>query len=326
MPGTAPAAAAGAGGQDVTTADAPAGVGAAPTKRRKYNRSEMLAAAVFVLPFVVVYGVLFVYPTIQMVMLSLQKAPLIGPGTFIGIDNYIKLFNDKLFGVALWNTVYFVLLSVVPNTLMALLIALGVNRLRGWMQSVILACFFLPYILPVSVVYRVWNWMLDKQFGILQPIISLANNGEHLAVFRTLPIFMPAVALVTVWWTIGFNILLFIAGLRNISPEIYEAASLDGTSRWRQFSRITWPLIWPVTVLVLTIQLIAQFKIFDQIYLFSQGGRGDATMGLVQLIYRSAFQKNNGGYGATVAVVLFAVIIIFSVLQYQLLRARGGRK
>jgi multiple sugar transport system permease protein len=144
-------------------------------------------------------------------------------------------------------------------------------------------------------------------------------------VFRTLPIFMPAVALVTIWWTIGFNVLLFIAGLRNISPEIYEAASLDGTSRTRQFFRITWPLIWPITVLVLTIQLIAQFKIFDQIYLFSTGGRGDATMGLVQLIYRSAFQKNNGGYGAAVAVVLFAVIIIFSVLQYQLLRARGGR-
>src|SRR6476620_7231322 len=162
--------------------------------------------------------------------------------------------------------------------------------------------------------------MLDKQFGILQGLISLANNGDHLAVFRTLPVFMPTVALITVWWTIGFNILLFIAGLRNISPEIYEAASLDGTSRWRQFTRITWPLIWPVTVLVLTIQLIAQFKIFDPIYLFAQGGRTDATMGLVQHIYRSAFQKNNGGDGATVAVVPFAVIIIFSVLQYQLLR------
>ncbi len=305
--------------------EAPTGAEKLPRQRRRFTRAEVTAAAVFVLPFVVVYGLLFVYPTVQMIWLSLQKAPLIGPGTFIGIDNYVKLFSDKLFGTALWNTIYFVLLSVVPNTLLALFIAMGVNRLKGWVQSVVLACFFLPYILPVSVVYRVWTWMLDKQFGILQPIIAQVNGGEHLAVFRTLPIFMPAVALVTVWWTIGFNILLFIAGLRNISPEIYEAASLDGTSRSRQFFRITWPLIWPVTVLVLTIQLIAQFKIFDQIYLFSTGGRADATMGLVQLIYRSAFQKNNGGYGATVAVVLFAVIIIFSVLQYQLLRARGGR-
>jgi multiple sugar transport system permease protein len=136
---------------------------------------------------------------------------------------------------------------------------------------------------------------------------------------------MPAVAFITVWWLMGFNVLLFIAGLRNISPEIYESASLDGASRWQQFTRITWPLIWPVTVLVLTIQLILQFKIFDQVYLFGQGGRVDATMGLVQLIYRNAFQKNMGGYGATVAVTLFAIIVVFSVLQYQLLRARGEK-
>lgn len=286
--------------------------------------SEWGYAALFVAPFVIIYAVLFIYPTIQMIWLSLQKAPLIGPGTWTGIDNYVRLFKDRLFSVALWNTVYFVLLSVIPSTILGLVIALGVNRLKGWLQSVILACFFLPYILPVTVVYRVWNWMFDSQFGILQYPIHFFF-GANVPVFRTLPLFMPTVAFVTVWWLIGFNVLLFIAGLRNISPEIYESASLDGASRWQQFSRITWPLIWPVTVLVLTIQLILQFKIFDQVYLFGQGGRTDATMGLVQLIYRNAFQKNMGGYGAAVAVTLFAVIVIFSVLQYQLLRARGEK-
>lgn len=295
-----------------------------PARKKRFNRSEVLAALIFVLPFVIVYAVLFIYPTLQMIWLSFQKAPLIGPGTFIGFDNYAKLFKDKLFGVAFWNTVYFVTLTVIPATLTALAIAVGVNRLMGWMQSVILACFFIPYILPVSVVFRVWGWMFDSQFGVLQPLIALFV-GENVPVFRTLPLFMPTVAFITVWWTIGFNILLFIAGLRNISPEIYEAAALDGTSKWRQFTRITWPLIWPVTVLVLTIQLIAQFKIFDQVYLFGNGGRSDATMGLVQLIYRSAFQKNNGGYGATVAVVLFLIIVVFSVLQFQMLRARGEK-
>lgn len=295
-----------------------------PARKKRFNRNEVLAALIFVLPFVVVYAVLFIYPTLQMIWLSFHKAPLIGPGTFIGLDNYAKLFKDKLFGVAFWNTVYFVVLTVVPATLTALAIAVGVNRLKGWMQSLILACFFIPYILPVSVVFRVWGWMFDSQFGILQPLIALVV-GENVPVFRTLPLFMPTVAFITVWWTIGFNILLFIAGLRNISPEIYEAAALDGTSKWRQFTRITWPLIWPVTVLVLTIQLIAQFKIFDQVYLFGNGGRSDATMGLVQLIYRSAFQKNNGGYGATVAVVLFLIIVVFSVLQFQMLRARGEK-
>jgi multiple sugar transport system permease protein len=307
----------------VAIADSTAGT-ALPARKPRRNRSEWVFALILTLPFVIIYAVLFIYPTLQMISLSLQKAPLIGAGTWVGIDNYVRLFKDKLFGVALWNTVYFVLLSVIPSTIAGLFIALGVNRLKSWVQSVILACFFLPYILPVSVVYRIWSWMFDNQFGVMQYPIHFFF-GENVPVFRTIPLFMPSVAFVTVWWLIGFNVLLFIAGLRNISPEIYEAASLDGANRWQLFWRITWPLIWPVTVLVLTIQLILQFKIFDQVYLFGNGGRTDATMGLVQLIYRNAFQKNMGGYAAAVAVVLFAVIVIFSVLQYQLLRARGDK-
>ena len=293
-------------------------------KRSRYSWSEVGVAFLFILPFVAVYAVLFVWPTLQMIWLSFHNAPLIGPGKWVGIDNYIKLFKDRLFGVAFWNTAYFVLLSVIPSTLLGLAIAMGVNRLKGWVQSIVLACFFIPYILPVSLVFRIWGWMFDSQFGILQyPIEWIA--GEHIPVFRTIPLFMPTVAFITVWWLVGFNVLLFIAGLRDIASEIYEAAQLDGAPRWQPFTRITWPLIWPVTVLVLTIQLILQFKIFDQVYLFGNGGRTDATMGLVQLIFRNAFQKNMGGYGATVAVVLFLIIVVFSVLQFQMLRARGEK-
>ncbi len=282
----------------------------------------MRTALILLAPFVIVYGVLFIYPTIQMIILTFQKAPLIGPGEWVGFKNYTRLFGDKLFGTAVWNTFYFVLLTVIPSTLLGLVIALGVNRLKGWAQSIVLAAFFVPYILPVSVVYRIWGWMLDSQFGIMQYPIA-AIWGENVPVFRTLPLFMPAVAFITIWWLVGFNVLLFIAGLRNISSEIYEAAELDGATRWQLFTRITWPLVWPITVLVATIQLILQLKIFDQIYLFGNGARSDSTLALVQLIYRSAFQKNQGGYGATVALVLFVIIVVVSVLQYQLLRARG---
>jgi multiple sugar transport system permease protein len=135
---------------------------------------------------------------------------------------------------------------------------------------------------------------------------------------------MPAVAFITVWWLLGFSVLLFIAGLRNISNEIYEAANIDGAGRWAQFSRITWPLIWPITVLVFTIQLILQLKIFDQVYLLASS-RVDATMVMVQYIYKQAFQMNRGGLAAAAAVVLFVLIVVISVLQYQLLRARGRR-
>jgi multiple sugar transport system permease protein len=289
------------------------------------KRTEILAASMLMAPFVVTYGVLFIYPTIKMAQLSLTNAPLIGPGKWVGLDNYFRLASDRLFSVAIWNTLYFVILSVIPSTLIGLLVALGVNRLKGWLQSVVLAAFFLPYVLPVSVVFRIWQWMCDKDFGIAQHVVQLFNNGERLSIFRTIPLFMPAVAVVTIWWLIGFNVLLFIAGLRNISSEIYEAAELDGAGRWTQFRRITWPLIWPVTVLVFTIQLILQLKIFDQVYLFAQGGRIDTTIVMVQYILKQAFQMNKGGLAAAASMVLFVLIAALSVLQFQLLRARGDR-
>jgi multiple sugar transport system permease protein len=289
------------------------------------KRTEILAASLLMAPFVVTYGVLFIYPTIKMAQLSLTNAPLIGPGKWVGLDNYFRLASDRLFSIAIWNTLYFVVLSVIPSTLIGLLVALGVNRLKGWLQSVVLAAFFLPYVLPVSVVFRIWQWMCDKDFGIAQHVVQLFNNGERLSIFRTIPLFMPAVAIVTIWWLIGFNVLLFIAGLRNISSEIYEAAELDGAGRWTQFRRITWPLIWPVTVLVFTIQLILQLKIFDQVYLFSQGGRVDTTIVMVEYILKQAFQMNKGGLAAAASMVLFVLIAALSVLQFQLLRARGDR-
>lgn len=291
---------------------------------KRYNREELVTAAIFLAPFVAVYGLLFIWPTIQMVQMSFTKAPLIGDGDFVGLANYERLFGDRLFNTAVWNTLYFVLLSVIPSTILGLLIALGVNRLKGWTQSIILAAFFLPYILPVSVVYRIWNWMFDSQYGIAQYVLN-PIFGQNIAIFRDLTLFMPTVAFITIWWTIGFNILLFIAGLRNISAEIYEAAELDGATQWQTFTRITWPLVWPVTVLVATIQLILQLKIFDQIYLFGQGGRTNMTLGMVEMIYQSGFQRNQGGYAASAAVMLFLLIVVVSVLQFQALRARGVR-
>jgi multiple sugar transport system permease protein len=288
------------------------------------RRNEIFVALVLIAPFVGIYAWLFIYPTIQMVVLTFTNAPLIGDGDWIGLDNYARLFKDRVFKTAVWNTFYFVVLTVVPGTLVALVIAMMVTRLKGWAQSVVLACFFLPFILPVSVIYWIWYWITDPQFGIAQHIFE-PLMGERIAVFRRTPWFLPMVALVTIWWTNGFNILLFLAGLRNISSELYEAASLDGAGRWRQFRSITWPLIWPVTILVLTIQLILQLKIFDQVYLFSLGGRTNATMVLVQYVYEQAFVHNKGGYGATVALALFAIIVVFSVLQFQGLRARGQR-
>jgi len=168
-------------------------------------------------------------------------------------------------------------------------------------------------------VTQIWAWMLDLQFGILQPAISLIA-GKPVAVFRNPYWVMPVVASVTIWWTNGFNVLLFIAGLRNIPKDYYEAAALDGASRWQLFGKITWPLLWPVTALVLTLQLIMQLKIFDQIYLLSNGGPFNSSYVLLLMVYREAFQLDKGGYASAVALILF---IMIAILQFQLLKVRG---
>lgn len=289
------------------------------------RKKEILIALALVAPFVAIYALVFVYPTIQMFRISFTDAPLIGEGKWVGIANYERLTRDPLFEKALWNTAYFVAMTVIPGTLVALLIALGVSRLSGRLQAAVLALFFLPYILPVSVVYLIWDWTLNFQFGIAMHVLDWLAI-PRVPVFKSREWFLPAIALVTIWWTAGFSILLFLAGLRSIPPEIYEAAALDNSSRWTTFRAITWPLLWPVTTLVFTIQLILQLKIFDQVYLFSIGGRPNDNMVLVYYVFNRAFQQNQGGRAAAAAVVLFVLIVVVSVLQFQLLRLAGGRR
>jgi multiple sugar transport system permease protein len=289
------------------------------------KRTETLIAFLLIAPFVAVYGLIFVYPTVNMFITSFTDAPLIGTGSWVNFDNYTRLPGDSKFRLALWNTGYFVLLSVIPGTFIALLVALGVSRLKGWLQSAILAMFFLPYILPVSVVYFLWDWVMNYQFGLAMHVLEFFGLAR-VPVFKTITWFMPAVAMVTVWWTAGFSFLLFLAGLRAIPPEIFEAAALDNAGPWRTFSKITWPLLWPITALVLTIQLILQLKIFDQVYLFSIGGRPNDTLVMVQYIFNRAFVNDQGGRAAAIAVSLFVIVIIISVFQFQLLRFAGNRK
>ena len=204
-----------------------------PGAMLRSTRSECLTAAVLMAPFVVIYAVLFVYPTLKMVELSLHQRAADRAGQMGRASTIISGSRRTVCSRSRSGTRSISSSSrSSPARCSRSSIALGVNRLKGWLQSIVLAAFFLPYILPVSVVYRIWSWMFDKDFGVAQYVIAPLNDGQHLSVFRTIPLFMPAVAFVTVWWLLGFSVLLFIAGLRNISSEIYEAAELDGAGRW----------------------------------------------------------------------------------------------
>ena len=280
-------------------------------------RQKWRTAGLMVFPFLLIYLLFLIYPTLRVIQLSFTNADLNGSGQFTGLSNYLKLLREPTFWNALLNTLYFILLTVIPNTLVGLGLALLILRLKR-LKNVVLAAFFLPYVLPVSVVTSVWGWVLDSNFGLFNFL-----TGSSVTWFQDPVWAMPAVAFVTIWWTVGFNILLFIAGLQSISPDIYEAAALDGASGARLFWSITWPNLWPVTSLILLLQLIAQFKIFDQIYLLTTGGPFDKTLVLLLYSYREGFQQQHGGYASTIGVVLMLIILLVSALQSRLLN-RGN--
>ena len=286
----------------------------------KSRRNEALVALVLVAPFVAIYGWLFIYPTIQMVRLSFTNAPLIGAGEWTGIENYKRLFSDRVFQTAIFNTAYFVVPDGGPRHRRRPRHRAHGQPAQGWTQSLVLAAFFLPFILPVTVVYLIWWWMTDYQFGILQYIIA-PIVGDPVNVFRRAPWFLPMTALVTVWWTNGFSILLFLAGLRNISPEVQEAAELDGATRWQRFppchlaSDLAGDRPLPDhPVDPAARDLRPGLSVLDR-------RRRNQTMVLVQYI-PAGLRSQQGGYGATVAVALFLIIVCFSVLQFQALKAR----
>lgn len=286
--------------------------------RAAQRRSHLLTVTLLVLPFAVLYVLFLLYPTFRVLQLSFTDADLTGTGKSVGFQNYARLFSEPTFWTALWNTVLFIVLTAVPNTLLGLGLAMLVLRLKR-LKNLVLAAFFLPYVLPVSVVTNVWNWVLDSNFGLFNFV-----TGSTVTWFQDPVWALPAVAFVTIWWTVGFNILLFIAGLSNISPEIYEAAALDGASGWRLFRSITWPNLWPVTSLILLLQLIAQFKIFDQIYLLTQGGPFDKTLVLLLYSYREGFQQQHGGYASAIGVMLMLAIGLVSAAQLALSNRRAA--
>jgi multiple sugar transport system permease protein len=270
----------------------------------------------FVLPFLTFYVLFLIYPGIRACYLSLTNSEITGRGSFTGLANFAELIQDADVWGSVLHTGYFVLLTVIPNTLVGFILALLVVRQKR-LRLAVLAAFFLPSVLPVSVVTSAAIWILDANFGIVNFL-----TGTNIAWFQDPFWAMPSVAAVTIWWTVGFNMLLFIAGLQNIPQEYYEAAALDGASGFRRFAHITCPLIWPVASLVLVLQLILQFKIFDQVYLLTLGGPYNSTMVVLLYMYRQAFQQNRGGYAAAIALVLVLIITVAALIQFRVLRTR----
>ncbi len=284
------------------------------------RRRDTLHGWAFAAPFVIAFLLFLVWPIIYGFYLSLTGQSITGANSeLIGFENYGEAFRDADVWRSLGNTLWFTVLSTVPLVLVALILALLVNLgLPGqWLWRL---AFFAPFLLASTVVSLFWIWMYNPQLGLVNSIL-----GGQTAWLTDSNTAMISVVITTVWWTVGFNFLLYLAALQNIPEQQYEAASLDGAGKWRQLFSITIPQLAPTTLVIVILQILASLKVFDQIYIMTGGGPGGATRPIVQYIYETGFTAYRLGYASAVAYVFFAIIVIASVAQMVITSRRGAK-
>jgi trehalose/maltose transport system permease protein len=269
----------------------------------------------YVAPALAVMGGIAVYPLLQVFYLSLHRRLLIFDiNQFIGLENYRFLWQDDRFWNALKNTVYFTGASVLAETLLGLGIALLLNRPFGWRNGV-RTLILLPWAIPTVVSARIWEWVFNPEFGILNFFLGTKINwlgSPWLA--------MLAAVFADVWKTTPFAAILLLAGLQVIPQELYQAARVDGAGTWALFWKITFPLLKPVLLVVLIFRTLDAWRVFDVIYVLTAGGPANTTETLSLYAYKVLFQTLQFGYGSTLAVVTFFFVGAITVFYLNLYR------
>lgn len=292
------------------------------SKARK--RKTFLAAMVFILPFFVLYTVFTIWPVIQGFYVSLHKWGLMGKQNFIGFENYTKFLGDKNFWGALKNTAFFVLITTPMLVITAMVLAMLANRATK-MKRGLRIIYYLPSVLSVSVASFIAKYTFTPYTGLVNGVLhtlGILPASKELQWLQDPKLVWITISLMTVWWTIGFSMLLYLSALQDISGDIYEASAIDGATKTQQLFKIVLPLLKPTTWLVVLLQMIACFKVFGQIYMITGGGPASGTRPMIQYIYENAFEKNNMGYAAAMSYVLFAILLILSLGQ-QILQKKG---
>jgi multiple sugar transport system permease protein len=280
------------------------------TQRQHRDWSGML----FVLPFLAAYVVILIYPLLRGMALSVQRVDLFGGGTFVGLDNYARLFADDTFVRSILNTFLLALMIVPLLTIVALGLALALNRAtRG--AAIFRGVFFSSSVLSVTIVTLIWRFVLAPDAGLLGETAQAV--GAEPIPFLSHPTWsLWALAIATIWWSIGLPMMLFLAGLQQIPGDVYEAAALDRASRWATLRRVTLPALKRTVVLVIMLQTAAQLQIFGQAQLLTGGGPGGATRTMVLFMFEAAFGRWELGYATAAAEVLFGLIVLITLTQY----------
>ncbi|WP_287075524.1 sugar ABC transporter permease [Mesorhizobium sp.] len=277
----------------------------------------------FVAPFLFFFTTLLVFPLLWGMWLSFHKADTFSSGNFVGLGNYVRLFHDKVFLQSVWNTFYFVLLTVPTLALLGLFLALCLNR-RTRTAAVLRTLFFSSSVLSVTIVTLIWRIVFIPNVGLLSTIYGWF--GATAPAFISDPsLAMIGIAIATIWWCIGLPMMLFLSALQQIPQDIYEAAALDNANRWQTLRSITLPSIKRTFILVVIIQIVLQFQLFGQAWLMTRGGPNNLTKPIVLYIYDTAFRRWDLGLGAAASEILFILILIAAMAQYLVTRSRGDQ-
>ena len=307
--------------------------------RRSENWRDTAVGLGFALPHLILFAVFLLGPVAYGFYLSLHRWHILAPEhPFVGLQNYAGALSDDIFWIALRNTVYFVVLVVPLGNLVSLLLALGLASVWRFNTAYKLA-YYVPVVISIAVVAVLWRWLYNTQAGLLnvyvkQTVNALRGIGLPLAPFQPVPWIsnpdnvVPALALMTVWWTAGGNMLIYLAGIMNVPDEYHEAARIDGAGTWQRFRHVTWPLLRPTTLFCLVFSVLASFQVFGQSYVVFDnppGGPARSALFLALYMYLQGFNQYELGYGAAVAYLLFALVLVLTAVQFRLF-ASGGRK
>ncbi|WP_415856651.1 carbohydrate ABC transporter permease [Sinomonas sp. G460-2] len=284
---------------------------------RHRGRGDLRVALLFVAPALLGFVLFYLVPTIRGIYLSFTDYSILGNPIWVGVKNYAKIFQDKLFWNAMGVTLEYVILNIGFQTVIALGLALLMYHVAK--STLIRGVLLLPYLVANVIVALLWFWMLDYQIGIVNQVLQWMGI-PRVAFFGNEFWAIPTVAFVNVWRHMGYTALLIFAGLQAIPNQLYEVANLDGASKWQTFWRITMPLLRPVLLLVMVVTITGSFQIFDTVAVTTQGGPVNASRVIQYYIYQRAFSQQDFGYGSALSVILFVILAIVAFLQMKFLR------
>lgn len=277
----------------------------------------------FVAPFLTLYAVILIYPLFLGIALSLRRVDLFGGGDFVGLANYARLLGDPVFHKSLANTFKVALMIVPTLTVITLLLALALNR--GTRDAAIFrGIFFSSSVLSVTIVTLIWRFILAPDAGLLGEAWTAAG-WQPLAFLSDPQLALPALAITTIWWSIGLPMMLFLAGLQQIPEDVYEAAALDNANRWTTFWKVTLPALRRTVILVVMLQTAAQLQMFGQAQLLTAGGPSGSSRTIVLYLFETAFGQWALGYATAMAEILFLLILAITLTQYWVTGRKTGQ-